>query len=211
MATIVTEEIVKDVGDSWFTIKVDGTKDPTGCENISLVIRFVDSECRVHERLLAMLTTDKGDARSLTDLVLSELQKVGLDTGKILSQCYDGAIVMSGKDGGMQRIIQDRLHREIPYVHCFNHQLHLVVVHALSSEDAVEVFFDVCNTLYKFLRKPTMAAQYKGQMLKRLLEQWWTGHCISNSEITRQPCGVHGRVTNSQNNCRSKNRGCWPS
>ena len=30
MSMIVTEQIVKDVGESWFTLKVDGTKDPTG-------------------------------------------------------------------------------------------------------------------------------------------------------------------------------------
>ena len=36
MSTIVTEQIVKDVGESWFTLKVDGTKDPTGSENATL-------------------------------------------------------------------------------------------------------------------------------------------------------------------------------
>ena len=55
----------------------------------------------------------------------------------------------------MQKLIQNKLQREIPYIHCFNHQLHLVIVHALSSEDAFRDFFDVCNLLYKFLSKPT--------------------------------------------------------
>ena len=40
MSTIVTEQIVKDVGESWFTLKVDGTKDPTGSENVSIVVRY---------------------------------------------------------------------------------------------------------------------------------------------------------------------------
>lgn len=195
MARIVTEESVKDIGDAWYTLKVDGTKDPTGRENISIIIRYVDSECRVHERLLAMLTTDRCDAQSLADSVLTELERVGLDTAKMLSQCYDGASVMSGKDGGMQRIIQDRLHRQIPYIHCFNHQLHLVIVHALTSEDAVESFFDVCNTLYKFLRKPTVAAQYTGQSLKRLLEQRWTGHLNTVSLVVKSHASLAGFLT----------------
>ncbi|KAL0151861.1 hypothetical protein M9458_052862, partial [Cirrhinus mrigala] len=117
-------------------------------------------------------------------MVLEELADVGLDMGKILSQCYDGASVMSGR-GGMQKLIQNKLNREVPYIHCFNHQLHLVIVHAVSSESAVEDFFDVCNALYKFLRKPTVAAQYKGQKLKRLLDQRWTGHLDTVSVVLK--------------------------
>lgn len=57
---------------------------------------------------------------------------------------------MSGKCGGVQKILQDRLGRKIPYVHCLNYQLHLVVVHAMSAEAALLEFFEVCDSLYKF-------------------------------------------------------------
>ncbi|KAJ3609671.1 hypothetical protein NHX12_024187 [Muraenolepis orangiensis] len=83
---------------------------------------------------------------------------------------------MSGRHGGVQRLLQDELGREIPYVHRFNHQLHSVVVHAMSGERAIEDLFNICNVLYKFTRKPTVAAHYQGNTLKRLLEQRWTGH-----------------------------------
>ena len=72
-----------------------------------------------------MQTTDKCDAQSLTNVVLDELSNAGLDANKILSQCYDGARVMSGQEGGIQKLIQNKLNREVPYIHCFNHQLHL--------------------------------------------------------------------------------------
>ena len=42
MSKLVTEEIVRQVGDSWYSIKVDGTRDPLGQENISVIVRFVD-------------------------------------------------------------------------------------------------------------------------------------------------------------------------
>ncbi len=164
MSSLVTEEIVREVADSWYTIKVDGTRDPTGIENISIIVRFVKDNCNVTERLLSMTTTEKGDAQTLTNTINTELEKNGLSTSKILSQVYDGASLMSGKNGGVQKILQDKLGRVIPYVHCFNHQLHLVVVHAISTEPAVEDFFNVCNLLYKFIK------------LQRLLEQRWTGH-----------------------------------
>ncbi|KAJ4945995.1 hypothetical protein JOQ06_023673, partial [Pogonophryne albipinna] len=107
----------------------------------------------------------------------------GLTTDKILSQCYDGASVMSGKRGGVQKILQEKVEREVPYVHCFNHQLHLVVIHAMSSENTLQVFFDVCDMLYRFLKKPTVSAVYTGQRLKRLLDQRWTGHLGTVSVI----------------------------
>ncbi|KAI7789318.1 putative homeobox-containing protein 1 [Triplophysa rosa] len=117
-----------------------------------------------------------GDAQTLTDTILAELNKAGLNPSKILSQVYDGASLMSGKVGGVQMMLQEKLKKDIPYVHCLNHQLHLVVVHTMSSEGAVKDFFNVCNSLYKYCKKPTIAVHYKGERLKRLLEQRWTGH-----------------------------------
>lgn len=170
MSDILTEEIVHEVSDSWFTIKVDGTRDPTGCENISIVIRFVAEDLEVRERLLTIATADVGDAKTLANTIITELRRVGLSTSKILSQVYDGASVMSGKHGGVQKILQDRLAREIPYVHCFNHQLHLVVINAMSSKGTIKGFFGVCGSLYKVIKKPTVAVHYKGDTLKRLLD-----------------------------------------
>ncbi|KAG9282357.1 zinc finger MYM-type protein 1-like [Astyanax mexicanus] len=183
LSNVVTEAIVEEVGESWYTIKVDGTRDPTGCENISVVLRFVSELYEATERLLTVATVSAGDAKTLTDTIITELTKAGLSTSKILSQVYDGASLMSGKHGGVQKLLQEKLGREIPYVHCLNHQLHLVVVHALTAEKAITDFFDICNTMYKFFRKPSVAAQYKGERLKRLLDQRWTGHFATVSAI----------------------------
>ena len=149
------------------------------------MLRFVNESYEVTERLLCIATAQKGDAQTLTDTVLTELNKVGLDCSKILSQVYDGASVMSGKRGGVQTILQERLGREIPYVHCLNHQLHLVLVHAMSTETAILEFFEVCRSIFKFCRKPTVAMHYKGAHLKRLLEQRWTGHLATVSVILK--------------------------
>ncbi len=83
---------------------------------------------------------------------------------------------MSGKHGGVQKLLQEELKREIPYVQCFYHQLHLVVVQAMSAEPPITDFFSVCNLLYKFVRKLTVAVHHKGETLKLLLDQRWTGH-----------------------------------
>ncbi|KAJ3583322.1 hypothetical protein NHX12_025626, partial [Muraenolepis orangiensis] len=176
MSKVVTEHIVEEIGHSFYTVTMDGTRDPTGCENISIVVHFVDENYVIKERLLTIATAVAGDAKTLTQTLIAEIRKVGLSTDTILSQGYDGASLMSGRRGGVQRLLQDELGREIPYVHCFNHQLHLVVVHAMSGERAIEDLFNICNVLYTFTRKPIVAAHYQGNTLKHLLEQRWTGH-----------------------------------
>ena len=93
------------------------------------------------ERLLTMTTSSARDAKTLAELVFSKLECTGLKTYKILAQVYDGAPVMSGNKGGVQRLLQEKEKREIPYIHCFNHQLHLVVVHSISAEKEVSDFF----------------------------------------------------------------------
>ena len=83
---------------------------------------------------------------------------------------------MTGLCGGVQRLFQERDNRKILYVHCLNHQLHLVVVHAMSVEHAIYDFLHLCGSLYIFFRKPTVALHCNGEKMKCLLEQRWTGH-----------------------------------
>jgi len=64
-----------------------------------------------------MSSTEKGDAETTSDLIVNELTKVELSTDKILSKMYDVASVMSGKDGGVQKLLQKHVGRVVPYVH----------------------------------------------------------------------------------------------
>ena len=90
---------------------------------------------------------------------------------------------MAGHCGGVKRLLQERENRKIPYVHCLNHQLHLVVAHTMSVEQAINNFLHVCGSLYIFFRKPTVALHYNGEKLKRLLEQKWTGHLVAVTAV----------------------------
>ena len=78
----------------------------------------------------------------------------------IISQVYDGASLMSGEHGGVQKLLQQKLDREIQYVHCYNHHQHLVVIHALAVEKAVMDFFRFCVPYCKFLPLFNMILQY---------------------------------------------------
>ena len=130
-----------------------------------------------------MTTSLAADAKTLTEVVCSKLEAAGLKTTKILSQVYDGALVMSGKHGGVQRLLQEKEKRNIPYLHCFNHQLHLVILHSLSADEEILDFFDTCRSLYNFFKKPTVAVNYTETTLKRLLEKRRSGHFAALSTI----------------------------
>ena len=85
MNSIITEGIEQEIGNFWYTIKVDDTKDPTGVENISIIIRFFNEHSlKVAERLLVLLSTDPGNAKSIADMTLEELTKAGLTSSKLL-------------------------------------------------------------------------------------------------------------------------------
>ena len=151
MSSVVTIDIKQEIGNSWYTIKVDGAKDPTGVENISTIIHFLQRQSlKVADRLLISSSNNSGDEKSITDVILAELTKTGLTSSKILSQVYDGASVMAGHCGGVQCLLQERENRKILYVHCLNHQLHLIVVHANLLEQAINDFLHVWGSLCSF-------------------------------------------------------------
>ena len=62
---------------------------------------------KVADRLLVLSSTDLGDAKSITDVILVELTKPGLTPSKILGQTYDGASGKAGHCRGVQRLLQE--------------------------------------------------------------------------------------------------------
>lgn len=178
---IIVEEYKKsDIGQ--FCLKCDETRDANNVEDMSVVIRFVKDGKPV-EHLLSMVRLEAVDAKAITKAILDELQQRDIDCRAILSQCFDGASVMSGCRGGVQTLLQEEIGKKIPYVHCFNHQIHLVVVHCMQRETKAKKFFGMCEQLYIFFRRQFPANIYQGKTLKRLLEQRWTGHFESSKVV----------------------------
>ena len=93
MDIVVSQAIVKK-GDLWFTIKVDGTKDRTEKENVSIVIHYVKKE-KLERRELLVIANAESCEQDITNIIMFDLDKEGLSPNKILNQVYDGASVMS--------------------------------------------------------------------------------------------------------------------
>lgn len=178
LAVLVRSKIVREMKNAdvnCFSILFDGTKDKNTNEIISLASRFV-SGGKVFEALLFLEATDDEDADAFTKLLLKSIKTYHLDANNILSQCYDGAPVMNGYKSGVAKRLQDELNKVIPYIHCFNHRLHLVVIHLVSRIASVAEFFDQLKLIFTTFRKPKVRKLYDGHSLKRLLETRWSGH-----------------------------------
>lgn len=187
MAQLLKEKSVQEIKETdtgLFTIKCDETRDAAGVELLSVVIRFVKKHGPPAETLLGLYELERFDADYITEQLLQALKD--LDLQLLLAQCYDGASVMSGKHSGVQRRIADHVQRDVPYIHCFNHQLHLVVVHVCQKVDMVKEFFDVCQQLNDFLTRPKVRAVYSksgAAPLARLMEHRWSGHFKTTNSI----------------------------
>lgn len=159
----------------FFTVMVDGYRDKNGAEVLSIAFRYV-SKFTVKETLLDFICIDNLNAKAIAAAILGTMDKFGLDKTKLISQCYDGAAVMSGKKGGVQKIIADKLERRIPFIHCFNHRLHLVIIDAVSSIQIVKEFFDYIRAIHNFFSLFHVKKEYEGTSISRLLPTRWSGH-----------------------------------
>lgn len=162
-------------GAPYFTVIVDGFRDKNGAEILSIACRYVSGNT-VKESLLDFTCIDNLDAKTIAGAVLDTIHRFGLDENKLLSQCYDGAAVMSGKKGGVQKIIEEKLGRKIPFIHCFNHRLHLVVIDAISGIRIVKEFFNYIRAIHNFFSLFHVKKEYEGKSISRLLATRWSGH-----------------------------------
>ena len=87
-----------------------------------------------------MVDLQQRDGDFIARVVLNQLETLDLPTDGLVSQTHDGASVMSGKRKGVQAHISRSLERDVPYIRCFAHQLHLVVVWAMKSSEEVIPF-----------------------------------------------------------------------
>ena len=175
MADMVSNVVVKRATDAgMFSIMADETWDKQKVEDLAIAVRYVHDGVP-EGRLLSILKLKERDAKAITAKIMEDLEVKNLPKGYLVAQCHDGASVMSGVHNGVQVGISEAVGRLVPYVHCFAHQLHLVVVHATKTKEVAE-FFDLTKELYEFFQRSKVTATYDGTTLKRLLEQRWSGH-----------------------------------
>ena len=152
MGNIIRRTIASTVQQAtYFSILADETKDLSKNEQMSVVVRYVDVQsCTVVERFLSFIHAKSLKAASLSSYILSVIEENGFDTKWLVSQGYDGASVMSGKNNGVQKRIKE-VAPQAMYVHCHAHCLNLVLVDCAKKLSDADEFFQLLQLLYVFL------------------------------------------------------------
>ncbi|XP_041995587.1 zinc finger MYM-type protein 1-like [Salvia splendens] len=126
-ASEVTLAIVNDIGDKVFTLLVDEARDVSMKEQMGVVLRYVNNEGYVIEQFIGIVHVTDTSSHTLKCAIDDLLVKHNLSLSKVRGQGYDGASNMRGEFNGLKSLIL----QENPYamyIHCFSHQLQLIIV-----------------------------------------------------------------------------------
>ena len=150
LAQSVLESIINEVRVArYYTILVDETKDISKKEQLTLILRYVLNGV-VHERFISYSYCEELHAAAITSYIYDALTGIGLSIANCVSQCYDGASVMSGSSTGVcTRILQDN--PKAIYIHCHAHQLNLALVDCCRSLSYASDFFSLLESLYVYM------------------------------------------------------------
>lgn len=184
MGRMVRASIADEVNEAGeFSVMADETKDCSKVEQMSIVLRYFYNGS-VYESFVGFFPLNSLTADSLSSLILSELQQLGIDyKSKMIAQGYDGASVMSGKNAGVAALIMKEAVMAI-YVHCHAHRLNLALVDSVKSVPQACEFFALLENLYVFVSGSAVHARWieiqremhkgeKPRELQRLSETRW--------------------------------------
>ena len=94
---------------------------------MAVVIRYVNKHEQVVKRFLGLVHVRETSAICLKEGIDSLFDKYGLSLSRLRGQGYDGASNMQGEFNGLKALILKE-NPSVWYVHCFAHQLQLVIV-----------------------------------------------------------------------------------
>ena len=136
-------------GAQYFTLIADETKYISKSEQLSVVLRYIHN-CKTYERFISYTKCEKLDAEALFKYIMTTLRELDVDINNCISQCYDGASVMSGCQTGVKARIS-AINPSAIYIHCHAHQLNLVLVDACRKLSRASEFFSLLENLYVFI------------------------------------------------------------
>ncbi|KAL7591212.1 hypothetical protein Lser_V15G31691 [Lactuca serriola] len=105
IANKVRKHIRSEVGDSYFCVMVDESRDESKKEQMAIVLRFFDAEGMIRERFLDLVHVRDTLSLTLKTNMWRKLLHYQFDVSKIRGQGYDGASNMRGEWNGLQALV----------------------------------------------------------------------------------------------------------
>ncbi|XP_066392140.1 uncharacterized protein [Miscanthus floridulus] len=155
-----------------FSVLIDESRDVSIKEQMAVILRFVNDKGQVVERFLGLQHVQSCTAIALKEALVDMLSSHNLSISMLRGQGYDGASNMRGKFNGVQKLIRDE-NPDAFYVHCFAHQLQLVVVAVSTSSADIADFFNyvpliVSNVGASCMRKDALLAKHQDVLLEKI-------------------------------------------
>lgn len=145
----VTNQIIQEVKESkMYAVMADEARDGH-TEQLAVCVRYVHQDGKIKERFLCLTKLDGYNAEAITNVIEGVLVSNNISNLKVVAQTYDGAAVMSGSMRGVQARFREN-HPEAIYVHCYAHDLNLVLCHTCKAIPEASEFFDLLDRLYTF-------------------------------------------------------------
>jgi hypothetical protein len=140
------KKIIEELGDEHYAILADESSDIAHKEQLALCLRYVDKMGRPCEHFLGVVHVDDTTSLSLKEAIEGLLVSHGLTITQIRGQGYDGASNMKGEIKGLKTLIMKES-QSAYYIHCFAHQLQLVLVAVAKGNNDCVWFFDQVSLL----------------------------------------------------------------
>lgn len=170
MLEVCQEEIAKQIKEAEFlAIIADETSDISNIFQMAIVYRYVIKGKPV-ERFWGFLSPPQHDARTLATCIIEQLEihRLNENPQKLIAQTYDGASVMAGSSGGVQAIVKST-YPNAEYVHCYAHQLNLVMSKAASINRNVKIFFSSLQGICTFFSNSPQRTAILDEVVKKRL------------------------------------------
>ncbi|PVH38554.1 hypothetical protein PAHAL_5G287700 [Panicum hallii] len=185
LASAIKSEIIKKIKSAkYFSAILDCTPDASHQEQMSLIIRYVDSSSghvRVEESFLGFLDVNDTTGQALFDVLENELKILDLDIDDMRGQGYDNWSNMKGKHQGVQRKLLDVNPRDF-YSACGFHSLNLTLCDmATKTCGKAKDFFGIIQRIYTTFANSTK----KWYILKYILKDNISGLTLKSVSATR--------------------------
>ncbi|XP_056089373.1 zinc finger MYM-type protein 1-like [Rhinichthys klamathensis goyatoka] len=189
MLTVVKEYIHEEVtAADYIAIQADETSDVSVQCQLALVLRYIDRYNVIQERFFEFIPIENANAENIAQALLERMSALipPKDKTKLIAQAYDGASVMRGATGGVQRKVMD-VYENAHYVHCYAHQLNLVMQQATSKIPKVSVFFSelggFCAFFSRSPKRTSVLDDVVGSRLPRACATRWNFHSRSVNTV----------------------------
>ncbi|XP_021829669.1 zinc finger MYM-type protein 1-like [Prunus avium] len=181
-------KIIGDVGNSLFSILIDISRK----EQMAIVLRYV---CKGHviERFVGVEHVNDTTTLSLKKAIDDFFLRNKLSISRLRGQGYDGASNMRGEFNGLKTHILKE-NESAYYVHCFAHQLQLVLVSVAKNHIKIDDLFTLVSNLVNVVGGSSKRRDFlQEKQASKVIEALDSGEISSgrglNQEITVKRAG----------------------